>query len=150
MQVNLRIPNYVLKVMGITARTAMKIGKMDEAAKVISGIPVTRLQGGLATVAIQIKMETGDKEGAFELAKTVLTRDWHPSIIEQAIELSKEIGRQAELEEVIRNNPEIENMATRNPEVLWELERHGFDFSELRERSSAARRAPSALINESL
>jgi hypothetical protein len=112
---------------GIAARTAMKLGKTDEAASLISRIPASRLRGRLAHVAIQLKTACGDKEGAFELAKAVLSRDLNPSIVEQAIELSQELGRLPEVEEAIRANPELENLALHNPQLRWQLERFGLD-----------------------
>lgn len=125
--------------MGIAVRTAMKIGKREEAAKFIANIPPSRLRGSLASVAIQLKVEEGDKEGAFELAKLMLSRDLRPGIIGEAAKLSQELGRRNEFEEAIRANPEFE-LDRVHPEVFWELERWGFDVSEYRDRMSAARR----------
>lgn len=126
--------------MGIAARTAMKLGKNEDAAKLVAAIPASRLRGGLASVAIQLKLEANDKDGAFELAKEVLSRDLVPGIIGSAAELAQELGRQTELEEVILVNPEFEPRARHNPEILWELERHGFEIGDLRERHAGARR----------
>jgi MinD-like ATPase involved in chromosome partitioning or flagellar assembly len=128
-----------LRAIGIAARTAMKIGKPEEAARLVADIPPSRLGGGLANVALQLRIDAGDKEGAFELAKTILARSLVPGVIEKAVGLSQELGRRSELDETIRSNPELERMAAANPEILRELERHGFDVAELRERSHLAR-----------
>ena len=92
-------PEMRITAMGIAARTAMKLGKTDTAAGLISQIPASRLQGGLALVAIQLKVAGGDKEGAFELAKAVLSRDVNLSVVEQAIGLSHDLGRLPEVEQ---------------------------------------------------
>jgi len=126
--------------MGIAARTAMKLGKSEEAAMLVAAIPVSRLRSGLANVALQLKLEADDKDGAFELAREVLSRDLVPGIIGTAAELARELGRQRELEEVILMNPEFEARIQHNPEILWELEKHGFDVGDLRERHPEMRR----------
>lgn len=134
-------PEVRSTVMGIAARTAMKLGKKEEAAELVSGIPVNRLRSGLGSVAVQLKLESGDKEAAFEIAKAVLSRDFVPGLIGTAAGLAHELGRRRELEEIVRMNPELEIGTLHNPEILWELERFGFDVSEIRERSPAFRRA---------
>jgi MinD-like ATPase involved in chromosome partitioning or flagellar assembly len=127
-----------LTAISIAVRTAMRLGKTDAAAGLISKIPTSRLRGGLAVAAIQLKVAGGDKEGAFGLAREVLSRDMNPSIVEQAIQLSHELGRLREVEEAIRVNPELENLVAHNPQLCWHLERLGIDLSDVRERASSS------------
>jgi MinD-like ATPase involved in chromosome partitioning or flagellar assembly len=134
-------PEVRSNAMGIAARTAVKLGRSEEAAKLVAAMPVSRLRGGLASVAIQLKLEASDKEGAFELAKEVLSRNFAPGIIGTAAELARQLGKQRELEELILLNPEFEARTEHSPEILWELERHGFDIGDLRERHLGTRRA---------
>jgi hypothetical protein len=133
-------PDVRSNAIGIAARTAMKLGKNEDAAELVAAIPVSRLRGGLANVAIQLKIQADDKDGAFELAKEVLSRDLVPGVVGNAAELAQELGRKAELEEVILMNPEFEPRARHNPEIIWELERHGFEIGDLRERHAGTRR----------
>jgi hypothetical protein len=126
-------PDVRSNAIGIAARTAMKLGKQEEAAKLVVGIPVGRLRGGLANVAIQLKVDAGDKDEAFELSKAILSSGFAPGIIGTAAELAQELHRQNELEEVIRLNPKLESGILHNPKSIWELERHGFDVSNFRE-----------------
>jgi MinD-like ATPase involved in chromosome partitioning or flagellar assembly len=132
-------PELRATAMAIAARTAMKLGKKDEATKLVSGIPIGRLGHGLASVAIDLKLDAGDKEGAFDVAKTILMRDLVPEIIGTAVKLANDLGRRSEFEELLRMHPEFETVAM-HPEIIWELERSGFDVSELRERSRVLRR----------
>lgn len=133
-------PEVRSNAMGIAARMAMRLGKSEEAAKLVAAIPVSRLRGGLASVAVQLKLDAGDKDGAFELAKDVLSREFIPGIIANAAELARQLGRQRELEEAILMHPEFENRIRHSPDLLWELERHGFDVGDLRERHLGMRR----------
>ncbi len=125
--------------LAIAARTAMKLGKTEEAGKLVSGIPLARLGRALGHVAIQIKLQSGDREGAFEIAKAVLSKDFGPRTLETAVELANELGRRKELDEAIRMNPELESYALHNPEIFWELERLGFDVEDLRDRGRRRR-----------
>ncbi|NQU19737.1 MAG: AAA family ATPase [Candidatus Nealsonbacteria bacterium] len=133
-------PDVRSTAMGIAARTAMKLGKKEEAAKLVASIPLGRLRGTLANVAVQLKVDAGDKDEAFELSKAILSRGFTPGIIGTAAELARELQRQNELEEVIHLNPELESGILRNSESMWELEQHGFDVSGFHEQARAARR----------
>jgi hypothetical protein len=125
--------------MGIAARTAMKLGKTDEAGALISQIPTSRIRGGLAHLAIQLKITGGDKGAAFELAKAVLSREMSPNLVEQVVELSHELGRLPEVVEALRANPQLEEFISHNPQLRWQLERVGLDLPEFRERSAFSR-----------
>jgi MinD-like ATPase involved in chromosome partitioning or flagellar assembly len=127
---------------GIAARTAMKLGKKDEAAKLIAGIPASRLSPGLGHVAIQLKLESGDKEAAFQLGKAVLSRDFVPSIMSTMLPLAHELQRQNEMQELLRIHPDLEMRISHNPELQWELQRFGFDVDELYERGARRRSRP--------
>ena len=133
-------PDVRSNAMGIAARTAMKLGKKEEAAKLVAGIPLGKLRGGLANVAVQLKVDAGDKVEAFELSKAILSHGFAPGIIGTAAALALELHRQNELEEVIRLNPELESHMMRNPDFILELERCGLDVSDLQEESRAMRR----------
>ncbi|MGO8903139.1 MAG: KGGVGR-motif variant AAA ATPase [Isosphaeraceae bacterium] len=124
---------------GIAARTAMKLGKKDEAAKLIAGIPPSRLGGGLASVAIQLKRESGDVEGAFQLGRAMLSRDLTPGLMPTILQLARELGRQSEVLELMRAHPEFEVRRMHDPEFRWELQRFGFDVGEFPDRSSRPR-----------
>ena len=86
----------------------MKLGKKDEAAKLIFGIPPNRLGVGLAIVAIQLKRENGDAEGAFQIGRAILSRDLAPGLMPTILELARELGRQDELLELMRRIPSFE------------------------------------------
>lgn len=133
-------PDVRSNATAIAARTAMKLGRNEDAAKLVAAIPPSRLRGELASVAIQLKLEAGDKQAAFELAKEVFSRDLAPGVIGIAAGLAQELGRQSDLEEVLFMNPEFETRARHRPEIIWELERHGFDPEDIRERHASARR----------
>lgn len=133
-------PDVRSNAMGIAARTAMKLGKKEEAAKLVAGIPLGRLRGGLANIAVQLKVDAGDKDDAFELSKAILSREFTPGIVGMAAELAQELHRQNELHEAIRLNPELESGTMRSHEFIRELELHGFDVSGLGEQSHAGRR----------
>jgi hypothetical protein len=115
-------------VLAIAARTAMKLGKKEEAESLIAGIPASRLMGELGLVAFRLKLDSGDRDGAFEIAKSILSRDFSIRVLEPAAELAAELGLKAELEEVMKLNPEIKMRIKHNPELLWELNRLGFDL----------------------
>ena len=124
---------------GIAARTAMRLGKKEEATKLITGIPVSRLGGGLGQVAIQLKLESGEKEAAFQLAKAILSRDFVPGLMPTILQLGQELHRESEVQELMRTNPELEMRISHDPEFRWELQRFGFDVDELHERSARRR-----------
>ena len=127
---------------GIAARTAMKLGKKDEAAKLIAGIPPSRLGPGLGHVAIQLKLDSGDKEAAFQLGKAILSRDFVPGILSIILPLAHELQRQSEVQELVRMNPEFEMRMSHDPEFRWELQRFGFDVDDLHERGTRRRNRP--------
>jgi MinD-like ATPase involved in chromosome partitioning or flagellar assembly len=129
-----------IEAKGIAARTALKLGKKDEVTKLITSIPPSRLGGGsLGTFAIQLKLENGDKEGAFQIAKAILSRGFVPGMIPNFLQLAQELGRQSEVQELIRANPEFEMRVMHDPEVHWEFQRYGFDLEEYHERTSRRR-----------
>jgi MinD-like ATPase involved in chromosome partitioning or flagellar assembly len=127
---------------GIAARTAMKLGKKEEAAKLITGIPASRLSPGLGQVAIQLKLDSGEKEAAFQLGKAVLSRDLVPGIMSIMLPLAQELQRQNELQELLRMHPDFEMRKSHSPEMRWELQRFGFDVDELYERVARRRSRP--------
>jgi hypothetical protein len=127
---------------GIAARTAMKLGKKDEATKLIAGIPASRLGPALGHVAIQLKLESGDKEAAFQLGKAILSRDFVPNIMSAILPLAHELQRQSEVQELVRMNPEFEMRMSHDPEFRWELQRLGIDVDELHERVARRRNRP--------
>ena len=132
-------PELRFTAMSIAARTAMKIGKTDEAKNLLSGIPPSRLRGQLANRAIELRITGGDKEGAFELAKAVLLRNMDLNILELAVGLSQDLGRLPEIEETIRANPELEGLLAHDPRVRWQLEKYGIDLPKVRERPPSFR-----------
>jgi hypothetical protein len=127
---------------GIAARTAMKLGKKDEAAKLIAGIPATRLGPVLGQVAIQLKLESGEKEAAFQLGKAILSRDFMPNIMSVILPLARDLQRQSEVQELLRMNPEFEMRMSHDPDFRWELQRLGIDVDELPERVARRRNRP--------
>lgn len=128
-------PDQRLTAMGIAARTALKLGKKEEAIQLVAEIPLNRLGGSLANLAIQMRLEKGNKSEAFEFAKGMLSRNLDPHIMETALELARELSREQELEELIRTHPDFEK-GNVPPENFMMLERLGFDVSELWKRSS--------------
>jgi hypothetical protein len=131
-----------IQAIGIAARTAMKLGKKDEAAKLVATIPVSRLSGGLGNVAIQLKLENGDKEGAFQIGKSILSRELIPGVMPTILQLSHDLGRQNEIQDLIRLNPEFEMRAMHDPEMRFELQRFGFDLDEFPDRATRRRIRP--------
>jgi MinD-like ATPase involved in chromosome partitioning or flagellar assembly len=129
-----------IQVTGIAARTALKLGKKEDAAKLISVIPASRLGGGaLGNAAIQLKLEGGDKEGAFQIAKVILSRDFVPGMIPTALQLAQGLGRQNEVQELIqelmRANPEFEMRVMHDPELRWTVQRLGIDLDDFLDRT---------------
>lgn len=121
------------------AHAAMELGKKDEAKRLVEGIPPSRLRGAIAHVAIQLMIENGDKEAAFEAAKTTLLRELTPITFQFAVRLGSELGREDEVLEIIQSTPHLEQEIRRNPEIQWELERLGIDVSELMEQRVGSR-----------
>ncbi|HEV3297997.1 MAG TPA: hypothetical protein VG055_00045 [Planctomycetaceae bacterium] len=129
--------------MGIAARTAMKLGKKDEAAKLVAGIPPSRMiSTGMANVAMQLRIESGDKEGAFQLGKVILAKDFVPTVVSTVVALAGELGHQGEFQELLRANPELQMRAMHDPEFRWELQRWGVDLEEFGDRESRRRQRP--------
>jgi len=133
-------PDLGMNTTGIAARTALRIGKKEEAAQLVANIPLSLLRGSLATLAIQLRIDKGEKKEAFEIAKTILARELQPQVIEIAAVLSKELGQWRDLEELVRTHPDLAKRSV-NPESLMVLERFGFDVRESWDRSAFARRA---------
>lgn len=129
-------------LMGIAARTALKIGKKDEATELISRIPPNRLSAGLGRTAIQLKIDSGDKEAAFQLAKTLLMKEWGMGMMSTVLQLGRELGRQNEVDELMKGNPEFEARLRHDPEMRWELERLGYSFDEQGDRVLRRRNRP--------
>lgn len=125
----------------IAARSAMKLGKKSEAAELVAKIPVSRLKGSLATTALQIRMEAGEKEQAFEIAKLVLVHDITSVVLKSAVALANELNKREEFEEAIRNSKDLDYLLS-SPEIMWELEQYGYEslVAELNERGPRRRR----------
>jgi hypothetical protein len=117
-----------IEAMEVAARTAMKLGNKDEAAKLLTDIPIGRLQGKPAALAIEFKIEAGGKKEAFELARTILKRNLDPWVVDIAIKLAHELGRVKEIEDLIRHHPEVRRG---DPQVISMLEHYGMDVSGL-------------------
>ena len=128
------------RAMGIAANAAMELGEKDEAKKLVAGIPQSRLRGPIARVALDLMIEQGNSEDAFELAKTILLRGFESAVLQAALRLGRELEREDEVVEIIQSNPLIDREIRRNPEIQWELERMDIDIRELLEPRSAARR----------
>jgi len=132
-------PELRVKALGIAARTAMELGKKEEASQFVSELPVNSLRGGLAILAIQLKIDNDDKKGAYEVAKMILSRDLYPPVIETAVRLADELGRRKELEHLIRTHPGLRKGRVRDPEILMMLQRFGFDVSDALRQSFGSR-----------
>jgi MinD-like ATPase involved in chromosome partitioning or flagellar assembly len=126
--------------MAIAARTAMRIGKKEEAVKLLPSLPVSMLRGSLARLAVQTRIEKGEKKEALELARTLLSRDLDRGIIDIAVELAMEQGRIEEIKELVRTHPHLESGEPLDPATLMVLERLGLDVRENWERLHAGRR----------
>ncbi|MEH2408455.1 KGGVGR-motif variant AAA ATPase [Nostoc sp.] len=87
----------------IAARTALKLGHTEIAARLILDIPPKQLGGSLIFLAIETLKDNGDLEGAFESAKQFIRRDYNPTVIEQAASLAHHLNRVKELEDAIRS-----------------------------------------------
>ena len=88
---------------------------------------------------IQLKLEGGDRDGAFEVAKSVLSRDFLPELFERAVELALQLGRKSELVEAIGMNNSLAMYAKHSEETARELDRLGVDIESLRSRASRRR-----------
>ncbi|QSJ18390.1 AAA family ATPase [Nostoc sp. UHCC 0702] len=87
----------------IAARTAIKLGQNEIAARLIPHIPPKQLGGSLIFLAIETLRDNGDLENAFESAKQFIRREYNPVVIEQAARLAYQLNRVKELEEAIRS-----------------------------------------------
>jgi hypothetical protein len=128
------------KAVSIAARSAMRIGKKEEAAKLLPSLPVGMLHGPLARLALQLRIEKGEKKEALEVARTLLSRDLDCGVIDIAVELAKEQGRIEEIRELVRSHPSLESGDSLDPETLMRLEQLGLDVREHWERLQAGRR----------
>jgi MinD-like ATPase involved in chromosome partitioning or flagellar assembly len=136
-------PDLRRNAMEIAARTAIDLGKKDEAMQLVSEIPINVLRGPLATLAIEQKVEAGDKKGAFELAKIILSRRLSADTLEIAVRLAHDLGGRKELEDIVSTHPELRHGRLEDPEIPMMLEQFGFDVSELLRRSHGGRPRPS-------
>jgi len=114
-----------LEAMAIAARTAMRIGKVEEAQELVSKIPPSRLTGSLANIAIRLKAENSGKEEAFEFAKLLIAQDNSPPVLSAVAELAQELGKTKEFQEFVRETAERSGW---NPEAAWAMERYGFEM----------------------
>src|SRR5262249_29488266 len=84
--------------LGSAGRSALKLGKKEEAVQLLSEIPISQLRGHLGEIAIQQKLETGDAKAAFELAKIILASGLDARVIRVALEVSQKLGQRREFE----------------------------------------------------
>jgi MinD-like ATPase involved in chromosome partitioning or flagellar assembly len=108
----------------IAARTAFKLGKRSVAAELIESLPLEQLDSSLALVAVEIRISSGDLDGAFEIAKVALVQDFSPILLRQAVSLATQLGRKDELEEATRNSREFQ-LFSRQPNFRREVRQLG-------------------------
>ncbi|MFN6559734.1 MAG: KGGVGR-motif variant AAA ATPase [Nostoc sp. ChiSLP01] len=87
----------------IAARTALKLGQTEIAARLIPDIPPKQLGSSLIFLAIETLKDNGDLEGAFESAKQFIRREYNSTLVEQAARLAHQLNRIKELEDAIRS-----------------------------------------------
>ena len=78
-------PKLRLTAIQIAARSALSTGKNGEAAKFVGMLPPRALGGRLAKFALDIRIEKGDKESAFEFAKNLLIRNANGEVLELSL-----------------------------------------------------------------
>lgn len=115
----------------LAARSALSVGKTGEAAKFVAMLPPRALNGRLAKFALDIRIEKGDKESAFEFAKSILIRGANHEVLETAILLARETDQLKVIGDLFNTNPELlERLIHEGDQsVLHELGAYGFDFS---------------------
>jgi len=115
----------------IAARSALATGKNSEAAKLVGMLPARALGGRLARFALDLRIEKGDKESAFEFAKNLLIRNGSGEILATAIQLARETDQMQTVGEILQGNPDLLQhiVYEGDQHLLHELGSFGFDFS---------------------
>lgn len=108
----------------IAARSALELGHRDVAATLVEKISVDELGSDLADVAIQLREDAGDFEGAFNIAKQVLSSTFSVTLVERAGVFARQRGRIKELEDTIRGSSYFRRYRTR-PGFARELRKLG-------------------------
>jgi hypothetical protein len=108
----------------IAARTALKLGNSVVAADIIESVPSDQLDSSLALVAVELRMNTGDSEGAFEIAKTALSQDFNSTLLRHAAALANQLGKTDEIEEITRNSRDFQ-LYSRQPGFRREIRQLG-------------------------
>jgi len=128
------------------ARTAKRLGKNEVASKLVAQLPPQHVASStLGPIAVQAKLDGGDEESAFELAKFILSQHPDGDVMRMAGEIAVKLDRQPELQELIQMQLEMGNI--NDPESLWRLEQLGFTVGQERRRPSrrsARRRSESS------
>lgn len=114
-----------MQARSIAARSAMKQGKIEIAEELVETIAPEKLNSSLGLIAIDIRQQNGDMEGAFKIAKQVLLHNFNPSLFKKAIFLARHHDRTDELEEVLQSSEEAQMWLRRNSRVRQELKQLG-------------------------
>lgn len=121
MQVKNEIRN---RARAIAARTALKLGRRNEAISLVESLPLEQIDNSLALLVLELRKSSGDLDGAFETAKVVLSQDLNLPLLKEAVSLANQLGRSVELEEAVRSSKEFP-FYSRQSEFKREFEQLG-------------------------
>ncbi len=116
-----------IQACSIAARSAIQCGQGEVAAELIEAIPPKQLDSSLALLAIEIRQETEDIDGAFKIAKQVLQQYYNKKLLELAVDLARQLDQVEELEEVLGNSRAIFRTFSRSSMFRRELQRLGLN-----------------------
>ncbi|WP_413174964.1 KGGVGR-motif variant AAA ATPase [Anabaena azotica] len=114
-----------IQARSIAARSAIKLGQNEIAAKLVDDIPQEQLDRSLALVAMELRKESDDLDGAFEIGKQVLTQDFSLSLLKSTVSIARQLDRIEELEEALSSSREINLRVRRNPNFIREINQLG-------------------------
>ena len=114
-----------IKVSSIAARNALRLGKVELVTKLIEAIHPENLDSSLALEAIKSREKVKDWNGAFEIAKQVLTHDFSQNILERAVSLAHQLQCVETLEEALQSSKKLLRKLSKKPGFSKELRQLG-------------------------
>ena len=130
-------PKLRFKTLEVAASCALASGDFGSASKYVEMIPVSRLRGELAGLAIRLKESETGIEDAFEFGKMLVAKDPSTQVVSETADVAIKLGRMEEFEEFLRENADFNEMT---PDAIWELQKKGMDLHEFQHSMMQTRR----------
>jgi MinD-like ATPase involved in chromosome partitioning or flagellar assembly len=117
-------PSVQNRACAIAARSAVRAGKADIAEELIASLSPENFDSELGLLAVSLRENSGESEEAFELAKSILLRDYSPNLIRKAVSLAKQLERTEELVNLMRSSTTFQ-FYKRQPSFIREMKQLG-------------------------